>query len=151
MAKLVFNFEQYDGQIAEACMVRLRKAAYLIAEETRKKYDLLNIEGGRHIGGRTYRTSAFFHGPYKTGRYADVYWTARTPFAMRHTIRVREKKEDTQGLTGRDIRVYVGNSKTWWATQMEYGRGAWRGGRKSFFRPALHASKSAVQNIIENG
>lgn len=155
MAKITFNFEQYDRQIANAGMVRLRKAAYFIAEETRKKYDLLNIEGARHIGGMIYRTSAFFHGPYKTGKYAGVYWTARTPFAMRHTIRVREKYGNPVGTMAaslnQDVRIYAGNSKTWWATQMEYGRGAWKGGQKSFFRPALHASRSGVQNIIENG
>lgn len=153
MGEVKFNFEQYDGQIAKACMERLRKAAEVIADEMRNKYDQLDIEGMRHIGGMRFRSSSFFHGPYRTGAYAGVFWTARIPRAMRDTIRVREKKEQSgiSVLVGRDVRVYVGNKKTWWAIQMEYGRGGWKGGRKSFVRPALRSSKAAVQRIIANG
>ena len=151
MAEIKFNFEQYDGQIAKSCMVRLRKAANVIADKTKDKYGTLDIEGVRHVGGMRYRTSAFFHGVYKKGENEGVFWTARTPLAMRNTIRVTEKKDQTGNLIGQSVRVIVGNKKTWWAIQMERGRGAWRGGAKPFFRSAIGASKSDVQRIIENG
>jgi hypothetical protein len=130
MAEINFNFEQYDGQIARSCMERIRKAAEVIAESARKK----------SVIGTVTR-------PLKPGQPE---WMERSPGAMRDTIRTREKKGET-GFVGRDVRVYAGNKKTWWATQMEYGRGGWKGGRKSFMRPALRATKSEVQNIIENG
>ena len=130
MAEIKFDFEQYDGQIAKASMERLRKGAEAIRGAAKAKC----------IVGTVNR-------PLKPGQ---PYWMERTPGAMRETIRVSEK-QGKQGLENRDVWIIAGNKKTWWATQMEFGRGGWKGGRKSFMRPALRSTKHEVQNIIENG
>ena len=130
MANVKFNFEQYDGQIAKASMDRIRKAANIIKQVAKAKC----------VVGTVNR-------PAKPGQ---PYWMERSPYAMRNTLRVVEKTGAT-GISNRNVRVYAGNSKTWWAVQMEYGRGGWKGGAKPFLRPALRATKSAVQSILENG
>jgi hypothetical protein len=134
MGEIVFNFEQYDGQIAKSCMERIVKAAGVIAESARSKCKEGNIS--RPVSSK--------------GKYAGQFWTERTPGAMRKTIRVVEK-HGAAGFVSRDVRVIAGNKKTWWATQMEFGRGKWKGGAKPFLRPAMNGSKSEVQSIIENG
>lgn len=130
MGEIKFNFEQYDGQIAKACMERLRKAAEVIKESAKSKCIVGTITRHRKPG--------------------QPEWMERSPGAMRDTIRVTEKNGKA-GLVGRDVRIYAGTKKTWWATQMEYGRGGWKGGRRPFMRPALRATKAEVQRIIENG
>ena len=47
--------------------------------------------------------------------------------------------------------MIAGNYKTWWATQLEFGRGQWRGGKKSFMRPAVNKTKGQVTAILEGG
>ena len=145
MAEIVFNFEQYDGQIAKACMTRLRKAADVIVDAAKANCA---------IG------DAYYTYPTKSGGVKVVpgirqatggkYWTERSRGAMRNTIRQTEK-HGVDGLEGNNIWIIAGNDKTWWATQMEYGRGGWKGGAKPFMRPALRRTKSQVQNILENG
>ena len=130
MSEIKFNFEQYDGQIAKASMDRLRKAADIIRDAAKAKCV---------VGTVTREVKA-----------GQKFWMERTPGAMRDTIRTVEKK-GAHGLVGRDVRVYAGNKKTWWATQMEFGRGGWKGGAKPFMRPALRSTKSEVQAVIENG
>ena len=78
------------------------------------------------------------------------YWTEREIGALRRTIRVTEKI-GPKGLEGRDVRVIAGNRKTWYAVQVEYGRGGWKGGAHPFLRPAISGRKAEVQHIIENG
>jgi hypothetical protein len=69
---------------------------------------------------------------------------------MAKTIRVVEKKG--LGLhAGPNVRVYAGNYKTWWAKQMEYGRGAWKGGAWPFMRPAITGSKAQIKMVLETG
>ena len=144
MAEIVFNFEQYDGQLAKACMKRIRKAADVIIDAAKANCA---------IG------DAYYTYPTKSGvkvvpgvRQATggKYWTERSRGAMRNTIRRTEKRGDG-GLENTDLRIIAGNSKTWWATQMEYGRGGWKGGARPFLRPALRKTKSEVQSILENG
>lgn len=123
-----FNFEQYDGQIGKSCMDRMRAACGEIQLQA-----ILKCKVG------TINRPAV--GPA---------WTEREAGAMRRTIRVVEKNGEN-GLVGRDVRVYVGNYKTWYAVQMEYGRGGWKGGARPFLRPAMQSSKSKVQAILESG
>lgn len=134
MAEIKFNFEQYDGQLSNACMDRLRAAAGEIQLQAILKC---------HVG-RTSRPV------YKRGKNAGQPWTAREIGALRRTIRVVEKK-DKQTIRDMNVRVYAGNFLTWYAIQVEYGRGMWRGGAFPFMRPALSASKYRVQTIIESG
>ena len=87
------------------------------------------------------------HEAYKKGAAVGKYWTARHYRAMVHTIRVVRKYNETS----RDVRIYAGNKKTWWALQMEYGRGGWKGGAKPFLRPAIRSSIAQIKVIIESG
>jgi len=130
MAEVKLNFKQYDEVIAKACMDRIRVAANV----------LKNAAKERCVIGTVNR-------PLKPGQ---KYWMEREVGAMRKTIRTVEKTGE-KGLTGRDVRVYAGNFKTWWATQMEFGRGGWKGGRRSFMRPAIRATKSEIKFILESG
>jgi hypothetical protein len=68
---------------------------------------------------------------------------------MVDTIRVVRK----HGSSERNVWVMAGNYNTWWALQLEYGRGAWMGKAKSFLRPALNAasSNSKIKGILEGG
>jgi len=70
--------------------------------------------------------------------------------ALRRTIRVTEKTGES-GLIGRDVRVIAGNRKTWYALQVEYGRGGWKGGAHPFLRPAMRGRKAEIQRVIEGG
>ena len=130
MAEINFNFEQYDGQIAKSSMERIRKAANVIADAARANCTVGTITR-----------------PLKPGQ---PYWMEREPGAMRKTIRTVEKS-GAKGLLGRDVRVYAGNKKTWWAIQMEYGHGGWKGGAKPFIRPAMRGAPAAIKVAMEGG
>jgi hypothetical protein len=135
MAELNFNFKQYDELIKNACMDRLRDAAACIQMNAILKCKK-SYKNRRPV--------------YKKGPYAGQIYTARDMDIMAKTIRVVEKRG--LGLhAGPNVRVYSGNFKTWWAVQMEYGRGAWKGGAQPFFRPAISGSKAQVKAILENG
>ena len=152
MAEIEFKFEQYDGQLAKSCMKRLRKAGHVIADAAKKRVAIQD---------------AYYRYPTKSGGVKIVpairegkpkFWMERSRGAMRKTIRVVEERDvegslgaGTGALIGRDVWVMAGNKKTWWAVQMEFGAGDWKGGPRPFLRPALHASKARVQQIIENG
>jgi hypothetical protein len=132
MAQIIFDWMKYDAKVTDACLGRMEIAANLIKNEAKSI-----IAGKLKRGWKE-------HGPYKKGKYAGAFWTAREYDAMAETIRVTKKE-------GRkDIWIRAGNKKTWWATQMEYGRGAWRGGPRSFMRPALD-NTSGIKAALENG
>jgi hypothetical protein len=135
MAEVKLNFEQWDEMIAKSCMSRMHEAASEIQLQA-----VLKIK----------KSYANRRPAYKTGKSAGQIWTARDNDIMAKTIRVVEKKNQS-GLRGRDVRVIAGNFKTWWAVQMEYGRGAWKGGASPFLRPAISASKGNVKTILESG
>jgi hypothetical protein len=135
MANLKFNFDQYDELIANSCMSRMHAAASEIQTQA-----ILKIK-------KSYKNR---RPVYKKGPYAGQIYTARDNDIMAKTIRVVEKRGE-HGLVGRNVLVIAGNFKTWWATQMEFGRGAWKGGASPFMRPALTASKANVKAILESG
>jgi hypothetical protein len=125
-----WNPEKFDQEFANASMVRLRKAAEVIAGKARSKCPVGTIS--RPVAQK--------------GKYAGKSWTARKPGALKKTIRVVEK-HDQHGkpiAAGRDIRVYAGNYDVYYAKIVEYKN-------KAFLRPALNASKGEIRNILENG
>jgi hypothetical protein len=135
MAEVKLNFAQWDEMLANASLGRMKEAAGVLQLamilKCKKSY--------------TNRRPAYKKGPYK----GQIY-TARDMDIMAKTIRVVEKK--VGGLHGKiNVRVYAGNFKTWWAVQMEYGRGAWKGGAQPFMRPAINATKSRIQVVLESG
>lgn len=88
------------------------------------------------------------HGIYQKGQYAGKYWTERHYKAMINTICVYPESPNTDYRT---VRIYAGNSKTWWAKQLEFGRGDWHGGAKPFLRPAMQSSLMQIKAVIESG
>ena len=130
-----FDFAQYDDQIAANCLNRMRAGATVLQMNM-----ILKCK----------KSYANRRPVYKKGPYAGQIYTARDMDIMAKTIRVVEKKG--LGLhSGMNVRVYAGNFKTWWAKQMEYGRGAWKGGAQPFMRPSISGSKSQIQAVLESG
>ena len=122
--------QKFDGEFLNASMIRLRKAANLIADRARSKCPVGTIT--RPI--------------YKTGPYAGVEWTKRDAGALKKTIRVVEKNDQNGSpmAEGRNIRVYAGSWMVYYAKIVEYAG-------KKFMRPALNSSKNEVRNILQNG
>jgi hypothetical protein len=139
MGAIDFNLQKYDGEFKAVGIKRVLAAAEAIRDMAKAKCKEGTIT---RMPGRKR-----FKGPYGMEPSTNPpIWMERSPGAMKKTIRVwpPQVTENT-----RDIRVYAGNFKTWWAVQMEYGRGRWKGGAKPFLRPALHGSESKVRSIIE--
>lgn len=135
MAEVKLNFAQWDEMLANASLARITEAAELLRDDMHSKC----------IHSYQFRRPA-----YKKGPYAGQVYTARDMDIMANTIRVVPKK--VGGLHGYiNVRVYAGNFKTWWAVQMEYGRGAWKGGAWPFMRPAINATKSQIKVVLESG
>jgi hypothetical protein len=112
-----------DKEIMPNAMKRLKKSAEVVATKARAKCPV----------GTTSRPM------YRTGRYAGQYWTARDAGALKKTIRVVEKRESN----ARNIRVYAGTKKVFYAQIVEY--------YQPFLRKALNASKSQIKGILANG
>ena len=131
MARLInFRIEKYDGQFLKAGRDRMMMAM----QELELRAQVLCIKS--YDNRRPV---------YKTGKDAGKLYTARDFDIMAKTIRVVEKKGES------NIRLYVGNYKTWWALQMEYGRGNWKGGPRPFLRKAVRQSRGNIHAILESG
>jgi len=137
--------EEFAPEILSGAMERIEKAAIVVRDAARAK-----MTGFKH----TWKE----HGPYSTGKYHGQIWTARDYNALKETIRVTKKKET--GLTGgfgykaaKDMNVWIlaGQFKTWYAVQVEFGRGEWKGKPHPFLRPAFNESMGKIKSIIENG
>lgn len=135
MAIIKWDVSEKIPELRLLGMDRLVKAADIIRDEA--KQILTNKIKGPPIT----------HPPYQTGKYAGQIWTAREYMAMVKTIRVVTKTDSTE----RNVWIMAGNYKTWWALQMEYGHGDWRGGKKAFLRPAINKSLSKIRSFIQNG
>ena len=140
-----WNPEEFAPEILSNCMERIEKAAYVVRDAARAK-----MTGFKH----TWKE----HGPYKTGAYHGQIWTARDYNALKETIRVTKKKETgiEAGVgykVAQDMNVWImaGNYKTWYAVQVEKGRGEWRGKPHPFLRPAFRESMDRIKSIVENG
>jgi hypothetical protein len=130
MARININFEKYDQQYMRAGLDRMEKAVGVLQMQA-----ILRIV-------KSYENR---RPPYKKGAAIGKVWTARDMDIMAKTIRVVRRDDK------KDVRLYVGNFKTWWAVQMEFGRGGWKGGPKPFLRPAITASRSRIQVVLESG
>ncbi len=123
MAQIDIDLTKYDVEFLKAAMSRVEKAAEAIRDAAKNKCVVGTI----------------------TRPAKGAFWTERSPGAMKATIRVVRKEGKNNVL------IIAGNKKTWWATQMEYGRGAWKGGARPFMRPAIASTKGLVASIIEGG
>jgi hypothetical protein len=138
-----WNPEEFAPQILSGAMERIEKAAIVVRDAARAK-----MTGFKH----TWKE----HGPYSTGKYHGQIWTARDYNALKETIRVTKKKEMYEGSgfrVAKDMNVWIlaGQYRTWYAVQVEFGRGEWRGKPHPFLRPAFRESMSQIKSIIENG
>lgn len=124
--KIDFNFAQYDELIDKASLDRMEQAAAVIRDDARR---ILKSQ----LRGNVTRP------PYAGG----APWTARTAGAMVETIRVVRKEGK------KNVWVMAGNYLTWWAVQLEFGRGQWRGGAKPYLRPAMKGAEGKIKGILE--
>jgi len=130
-----WNPQKYDGEFAKATQERLRKAANVIADETRS---VLRSRDKYGIG-------TISRPAYRTGPYAGQDWTAREPGALLKTIRVVEL-HDPHGAEiwrNRNVRVYAGTKKVYYAKIVEY--------YAPYLRTVFNKSKNRVREILENG
>ena len=135
MGEVKWNMDEFGQVCKGATMGRLVKAAEAVRDEAKRI-----LKPQTHHQWRE-------HGPYKTGKYAGQPWTERYYDRMKETLRVVRKNDPSV----RNVRIVMGNWKTWWAIQMEYGHGQWKGGARPTLRPALKTSAAAMRSAIENG
>jgi hypothetical protein len=135
MAQVKWNTAEFEAACIGATMDRLEAAAKIVRDDAKQ------ILAKRLQGDWTE------HGPYKSGKNKGATWTARYKKEMVNTVRSVRKNDSAS----RNIWVMAGNFNTWWAIQMEYGKGDWQGGPRSFLRPALKGAAAAMKNVIENG
>lgn len=154
MSRIDFDLQKYDGEFAAAGMKRLVRAAEVIRDEAKRRIKVGTVT---RVPGRKMMRM-------KDGRMVastmPPKWMERTPGEMKKTIRVVQKYDfsttflkNLANMEGDDspanVRVYAGNFNDWWALQMEYGYGAWKGGAQPFLRPAIYGSQSRIRAIIE--
>jgi hypothetical protein len=139
--KFTLDMSKYDNEFFDAALDRVESAADVIRDKAKVKLNTILAEQWKE------------HGPYKTvrndktGKKSGASWTARYHKEMVNTIRTVRSKNPAV----KNIWVMSGNYDAWWALQLEYGKGGWKGGAKPFFRPALSESMSDVVDICENG
>ena len=119
-----WNPQKFDSEFAAASMDRLKAAAEVIAEKARQRVPVGTITR-----------------PAGTGKY----WMEREPGSLKKSIRVVTKTDSNS----RNVRVYAGNSKVFYARFVEYG--TIKKGARPFLRPALNSSKAEIKSILEKG
>ena len=135
MAKIInWNTAAFEKECVNVTMDLLMVAARLIVADAKS---ILSSKGNKGINRPVSHK----------GTNAGQYWTERRAGAMVGTIRAVRKKGDTS----RNVWIMAGNKKTWWALQLEYGRGAWKGGAKPFLRPAMAKAPGHIQAVLESG
>ena len=132
-----WNTKPFEEACAKVGMDRLEAAAKIVRDDAKA---ILS----KKIAGSKAKTKNITRAIPK-GR-TDI-WMERSPGALIKTIRVVRKKGDKS----RSIWIMAGNFKTWWALQTEYGRGGWKGGAKSFLRPAMRNAPAKIKSVIESG
>ena len=131
--KFKLDLSKYDSEFLESAMMRVERAGNVIRDDAKP------ILRGKLKGNWTE------HGPYQTGKNVGQPWTARYKQAMVKTIRTVRSKDKSV----KNVWVMAGNKDTWWALQMEYGHGGWKGGPRSFMRPALKGAMAKIVPILE--
>jgi len=123
MAKVAFwNPKIADDIIFPKAMKRLEKAAEVVAEKARSRCPVGTVSRPM----------------YKTGRYAGQYWTARDAGQLKKSIRVVKLR----GSKARNVRVYAGHKKAFYAQIVEF--------YTPFMRPAVNSSKRQIKWVLEN-
>jgi hypothetical protein len=151
--RIEWHPEEITAEIEKEAIRRLEAAAAVIRDKA--KVNLSKLVTGltpmRRKGFDKYLVPLVpwkEHGPYKTGKSSGQSWTARYHDKMVETIRLSPHDVNVKTLS---VRIIAGNYNTWWAKQMEYGNGEWRGGAKPFMRPAMRGARSEIQSVLESG
>lgn len=125
-----------DEVVMDEAMRRLRYAGNVLATKVRD-----NLRAA-------IKNPNYSRPPYKTGKYAGKWWTARDAGELLKSVRVTEKEGDNK-IGHRNLWVMCGNSKAYWAAMYEYSQTPTRG--KKFFRPAIASARNRMKSILENG
>ncbi|RJQ27700.1 hypothetical protein C4565_04945 [Candidatus Parcubacteria bacterium] len=122
-----WNPEKIENELVGAAMEQLREAAELVAERARE----LCPEG------------TISRPMYKSGPYAGQPWTARDAGQLKRSIRVRELKEKygVSFVKHRNIRIYAGSEKAFYASIVEYSG-------KAFMRRAFNGARAQIREIL---
>ena len=117
-----WNPQKAEPEIIHAAMDRLEQVGELIAAKARVRCPVgIDIPAGK-------------------GK-----WSGRDAGALKRSIRVVRLRGDVR----RNVRVYAGSKKVFYARFVEYGTKKMRA--RSYLRSALNASKAEAKNILLNG
>lgn len=121
-----WNPNKMDQTFEDVSLKRLLEAAEIIAEATRRKCPVGTITRPM----------------YKSGPYAGKYWTARDGGELERSVRVtRRKTKSGKSLSRkRNVRIYVGHKKAYYASIVEH--------TTPFMRPAQTETLPQVKSVI---
>ena len=121
-----WNPNRMDATFEKVSMRRLEIAADAVAHEIRFRVPVGTVS----------------HLPYKTGKYPGVYWTERSAGMLKRSIRIVRKKTKVRKALSkkRNVRVYIGHKKAYYARIVEY--------YTPFVRPGYLAALPRVKSIL---
>lgn len=121
-----WNPNRFDQDFENVAISRLVEAAEIVADKAKSKCPVGTVSRPM----------------YKTGPYAGQPWTARDAGALKKTIRVvrRKTKSGKSFSKKKNVRIYAGNSVTYYASLVEH--------YTPFLRPAFTISLNQVKRII---
>jgi hypothetical protein len=128
MARIQWNIEEYEQMFHKAGMDRVQDCAVYLDHKLKTNV-IRSYKNRRPV--------------YKTGKDAGKLWTARDMDIMAKTVRVVTRPGKL------NVWVMIGTFKTWWALQMERGRGDWKGGPIPFIRKSIAESRDGIRAICE--
>ena len=121
-----FNPNRFDQTFEKVSIKRLVDAAEVVAAATRRNCPVGTISRPM----------------YKSGPYAGQFWTARDAGELKRSVRVvRQKTKSGKTFSRkRNVRVYAGHKKAYYASIVEHS--------KPFMRPAQSSTLSQVKAIV---
>lgn len=121
-----FNPNRYDQEFENVAIERLVEAAEVVKDAVKRRTPV----------GTTDRPI------YRTGPYAGAFWTARDAGELKRSIRVVRKKTRSGKAFSkkRNIRVYAGTAKAYYAKIVEF--------YSPFMRPGFESVVGQVKEII---
>jgi len=146
MSKITWNTEAFQAECVNVTMDRLEVAAKQIADDART-FLTGKVKGDWQEHGPYKRRVIKSGGKRILSSYTADVWTARYHGDMAKTIRVVRKHD----ANSRNVWIMAGNYKVWWALQLEYGFGGWRGKGKPFLRRAMANAPTKIKAAIEGG
>lgn len=102
-------------------------------------------EAGEHLAGQIRRRTpvgTVTRPIYRTGPYAGQFWTARDAGELKRSVRVVRKRGKSGRIlwAARNIRVYVGHQKAYYASIVEF--------YSPFVRPGFYAAINGIRDIL---